>query len=58
MYMFYTLIVVTLLACCYDATMFATKRRLLSCEYGQIGPIIFYKYYINYIIEIGLSCLF
>ena len=43
MCMFYTLIEVTFLACHYDATTFATNRWPLPHEYGQIGPILFYK---------------
>ena len=43
MCMFYTLIVVTFLACCYDAATFSAKKRPMPHEYGQIGPILFYK---------------
>ena len=55
MRMFYTLIVVTCLACCYDATIFATNKQTLPHKYGQIGPILFYKQYIVFIIELGFS---
>ena len=55
MCMFYTLIVVTFLACCYDAATFSAKKRPMPHEYGQIGPILFYKQYINYLfVKLGL----
>ena len=58
MCIFHALIVVMFLACCYDATTFATNMQPLSHEYGQIGRILFYKWYGNFIIEIRFSCLF
>ena len=41
--MFYTLIVVIILACYYNATTFAANRQPLLYKYGQIGPILFLK---------------